>query len=178
VVVRLRQAPAEEVVDAIREGTADLAVVALTGRPRGLVSVPLTRDRMVALAGPHCDLPDAPVTLSDLAGHPFVDFAPGWAIRQEVDRAFRAAGVERSSAFETNDILAAAELVRAGLGVTVVPVPLAAAFPDLRSVTIARHAPTWTIGIVHRRDPLVPPAAALLRHVKRGALPPRSARPS
>jgi DNA-binding transcriptional LysR family regulator len=166
VVVRLRQAPVDEVVDAVRDGTVDLAVVALTGRRRGLVSVGLVRDRMVALVGPNSGLPDAPVTLAQLARHPFVDFVPGWAVRHEVDRAFRAAGVERTAVFETNDMLAAAELVRADLGVTVVPPALAAGLPDLRTVPIARHAPAWTTGVVHRRAPLVPAAAALLEHLE------------
>jgi DNA-binding transcriptional LysR family regulator len=166
VVVRLRQAPADQIVDAVREGTVDMAVVALTGRRRGLVSVELIRDRMVALVGPHSELPDAPVTLAELARHPFVDFVPGWAVRQEVDRAFRVAGVEPARVFETNDAMTAAELVRAGLGVTIVPTTLAAGFPDLRSVPIARHAPTWTAGVVHRRAPLVPAAAALLEHLR------------
>jgi DNA-binding transcriptional LysR family regulator len=124
------------------------------------------RDRMVAIVGPHSDLPDAPVMLAQLARHPFVDFIPGWAVRYEVDRAFRAAGVDRAAVFETNDVMAAAELVRADLGVTILPTPLAAGFPDLRSVPIARHAPTWIAGVVHRRAPLVPAAAALLEHVE------------
>lgn len=171
VVVRLRQAPAEEILDAVRDGTIDLAVVAPAGRTRGLVTLPLTRDRMVVLAGPRSDLPDAPVALSDLAAHPFVDFVPGWAVRQAVDRAFRAAGVERTSAFETNDLLAACELVRADLGLTIVPASLATGFPDLRAVAIARHAPTFPIVVVHRRDPLLPAATALLKHLERGARP-------
>ena len=166
VVVRLRQAPADEIVDAVREGAVDLAVVALTGRPRGLVRIELMRDRMVALVGPHSDLPDAPVTLAELARHPFVDFVPGWAVRQEVDRAFRGAGVDRAGVFETNDVLAAAELIRADLGVTIVPATLAAGFPDLRTVAI-RRAPTWSAGVVHRRGALVPAAAALLEHLER-----------
>jgi DNA-binding transcriptional LysR family regulator len=166
VVVRLRQAPADEIVDAVREGTLDLAVVALTGRRRGLVSIELVRDRMVALVGPGSDLPGPTATLSELARLPFVDFVPGWAVRQAVDRAFRAAGVERTAVFETNDALTAAELVRADLGVTVVPSALAAGFPDLRSVPIARHASLWTAGVVHRRAPLVPAAAALLEHLE------------
>jgi DNA-binding transcriptional LysR family regulator len=165
VVVRLRQAPADEVVDAVREGTIDLAVVALIGRLRGLVSVELMRDRMVAIVGPHSEVPDAAVTLAELARHPFVDFVPGWAVRHAVDRAFRAARVERAAVFETNDMLSAAELVRADLGVTIVPPALAAPFPDLRSVPIARHAPTWTAGVVHRRAPLAPTAGALLEHL-------------
>ena len=166
VVVRLRQAPADEIVDAVREGTVDLAVVALTGRRRGLVTVELMRDRMVALVGPRSGLPDEPVPLSAVARHPFIDFVPGWAVRHEVDRAFRAAGVERAAAFETNDVMTAAELVRADLGVTIVPTTLAAGFPDLRTVRIARHAPTWTAGVVHRRNPLGPAAAALLEHLR------------
>jgi DNA-binding transcriptional LysR family regulator len=164
VVVRLRQAPAEEIVDAVREGTVDLAVIALTGRLRGLVGVELMRDRMVALVGPRSGLPDARVTLAELARHPFVDIAPGWAIRHVVDRAFRAAGVERAGVFETNDILAAVELVRADLGVTIFPATMAAMFPDLRTVAL-RRAPTWTAGVLHRRGPLVPAAAALLEHL-------------
>jgi DNA-binding transcriptional LysR family regulator len=169
VVVRLRQAPADEIVDGVREGTLDLAVVALTGRRRGLVSVELARDRLVALVGPHSDVPGPTVTLSELARHPFVDFVPGWAARQAVDRAFRAAGVERNAVFETNDALTAAELVRADLGVTILPAALAAGFPDLRTVAISRHAPTWTSGVVHRRDGLVPAAAALLQHLRGSA---------
>jgi DNA-binding transcriptional LysR family regulator len=169
VVVRLRQAPADEIVDGVREGTLDLAVVALTGRRRGLVSVELARDRLVALVGPHSDVPGPTVTLSELARHPFVDFVPGWAARQAVDRAFRAAGVERNAVFETNDALTAAELVRADLGVTILPAALAAGFPDLRTVAISRHAPTWTSGVVHRRDGLVPAAAALLQHLQGSA---------
>ncbi|MHA6618836.1 LysR family transcriptional regulator [Pseudonocardia sp. DLS-67] len=168
VVVRLRQAPPDEIVDAVREGAVDLAVIALARRPRGLAGVELMRDRMVALVGPHSDLPAAPVTLSELSRHPFVDIAAGWAIRQVVDRAFRAAGVDRAGVFETNDILAAAELVRTDLGVTVFPATLAAGFPDLRTVAI-RNAPTWTVRVVHRRGPLVPATAALLEHLERAA---------
>jgi DNA-binding transcriptional LysR family regulator len=73
--------------------------------------------------------------------------------------------VERAAVFETNDVMAAAELVRADLGVTIVPTTLAAGFPDLRTVPIGRHAPTWTAGVVHRRAPLAPSAAALLQHL-------------
>jgi DNA-binding transcriptional LysR family regulator len=72
--------------------------------------------------------------------------------------------VERAGVFETNDILAAVELVRADLGVTIFPATMAAMFPDLRTVAL-RRAPTWTAGVLHRRGPLVPAAAALLEHL-------------
>ncbi|MFE4416288.1 hypothetical protein [Streptomyces sp. NPDC056821] len=44
--------------------------------------------------------PEGPVTLAEAAGLPLVDFPPGWAVRHEVDRAFRAASLERTVTFE------------------------------------------------------------------------------
>jgi DNA-binding transcriptional LysR family regulator len=169
VVVRLKQAPSEEIIEAIREGLVDLAVVALAGRPRGLVTTTLARERMVILTSRSDQLPRTTVKLSALTSLPFIDFVAGWAIRQEVDRAFRTAGAQRTTAFEVNDILAAAELVRQGLGVTIVPESLTALFSDLRPLRIASHAPTWTIGVVHRRGTVTPITAELLKHLRAGA---------
>ncbi|WP_461069100.1 hypothetical protein [Streptomyces pseudoechinosporeus] len=45
-----------------------------------------------------------------------MDFSPGWAIRYTVDRTFCAVDVERTTTFEVNDIVAAAEPVRHELG--------------------------------------------------------------
>jgi DNA-binding transcriptional LysR family regulator len=169
VVVRLRQAPAEEIIEAIREGLVDVAVVALAGRRRGLVTTTLARERMVVLASQSNQLPRTTVRLSALGRFPFIDFVPGWAIRQEVDRAFRAAGAQRTTAFEVNDILAAAELVRQGLGVTIVPESLTTLFTDLRPLRIASHAPIWTVNVVHRRSTVTPVTAELLKHLRAAA---------
>jgi DNA-binding transcriptional LysR family regulator len=75
----------------------------------------------------------------------------------------------RFTAFEVNGILAAAELVRQGLGVTIVPESLTPLFHDLRSLRIASHAPTWTICVVHRRGTLTPVTAELLKQLCAGA---------
>ncbi|MFJ1535359.1 LysR substrate-binding domain-containing protein [Streptomyces mirabilis] len=123
VVVHLRQAAVADIRQALREGTVDLAVVALDRRQqRGLAVRLLSREDMVLLAAPRRVLteasPKGEVRLADFARLPLVDFTPGWAIRYTVDRAFRAAGVDRSTTFEVNDIVAAAELVRIDLGIT------------------------------------------------------------
>ncbi|MFD0327425.1 LysR substrate-binding domain-containing protein [Streptacidiphilus monticola] len=94
---------------------------------------------------------------------PFVDFAPGWAIRAEVDRAFRAAGVERDSAFEVNDIVAASELVRHDVGVCVLPASIAERFPDLVLRRLLPRPPRWNVVFVHPGGPASPAVAALLR---------------
>jgi DNA-binding transcriptional LysR family regulator len=114
-------------------------------------------------------LPSRPVELAELARFPFIDFVAGWAVRREVDRAFRAVGAQRITAFEVNGILAAAELVRQGLGVTIVPESLTPLFHDLRSLRIASHAPTWTICVVHRRGTVTPVTAELLKQLRAGA---------
>ena len=96
-VVRLRQAAVADIRHALREGTVDLAVVALDRQQqRGLVTRLLVVEEMVLVArSPVPTGPDGTVTLAEIARLPLVDFTPGWAIRSAVDRAFRAAAVER-----------------------------------------------------------------------------------
>ncbi|NUR43733.1 MAG: LysR family transcriptional regulator [Streptomyces sp.] len=170
VVVQLRQAAVADIRQALREGTVDLAVVALDRQQqRGLATRLLAREDMVLLAAPRRDLsgapPNGPVRLADIARLPLVDFTSGWAIRYAVDRAFRAAGVDRTTTFEVNDIGAAAELVRNDLGVCVMPQSIADRFPDLPQYRFDRHAPHWKIMVVRPPGEPSPVAAALLRHI-------------
>jgi DNA-binding transcriptional LysR family regulator len=109
---------------------------------------------------------DAGVTLAEVARLPMVDFPPGWAIRHSVDRAFRPVVVDRISTFEVNDVLAATDLVRHGLGVCILPESLAARFPDLRVRRFAEHAPTWKVMIARPRGEAPPAVAALLRQIR------------
>jgi DNA-binding transcriptional LysR family regulator len=167
VVIRLQQASVADNRQAMRDGTVDLAVVALDReQQRGLVTRLLSREEMVlvtsagsALAG------NGPVTLAEVARFPVVDFTPGWAIRHAVDQAFRAALADRSTTFEVNDIFAAAELVRHDLGVCIMPESIAARFPDLAVRRFSAHAPTWKVMVARPRGEASPVVAALLRHI-------------
>ncbi|MCX5561540.1 LysR family transcriptional regulator [Streptomyces sp. NBC_00038] len=170
VVVRLRQAAVTDIRQALREGTVDLAVVALDRQQqRGLVTRLLSREEMVLVSAPARALagtgPEGTVTLAEAARLPLVDFTPGWAIRLAVDRAFRAASVERETTFEVNDIVAASELVRNDLGVCVMPASIAGRFPDLSTHRFERHAPAWKVMVVRPRGEAPPAVAALLRHM-------------
>ncbi|MFJ8009065.1 LysR family transcriptional regulator [Streptomyces fagopyri] len=170
VTVRLRQAAVTDIRQALREGTVDLAVVALDRQQqRGLVTRLLSREEMVLVSAPERALAgsgaDGTVTLAEAARMPLVDFTPGWAIRLSVDRAFRAAAVEREPTFEVNDIVAASELVRNDLGVCVMPGSIAARFPDLRTHRFDRHAPSWKVMVVRPRGEAPAAVAALLRHM-------------
>ncbi|MFF1653125.1 LysR family transcriptional regulator [Streptomyces sp. NPDC058251] len=169
-VVRLRQAAVTDIRQALREGTVDLAVVALDRQQqRGLVTRLLSREEMVLVSAPARALPgnspQGTITFADAARLPLVDFTPGWAIRLSVDRAFRAAAVERETTFEVNDIVAASELVRNDLGVCVMPASIADRFPDLTTHRFDRHAPSWKVMVVRPRGVPSPSVAALLRHM-------------
>lgn len=170
VVLQLRQAPVADIRQALRDGTVDLAVVALDRQQqRGLTTRLLSQEEMVMLAAPTRIVsgtrPGGGVELDELARLPLVDFSPGWAIRHAVDRSFRAAGVDRATTFEVNDIVAAAELVRNDLGVCIMPLSIADRFPDLRQYRISRHAPTWKVMVVRPPGDPSPAVAALLRHL-------------
>ena len=167
VVVTLRQAAADDIRRALQAGTVDLAVVALDRRPqRGLATRVLSQEEMVLISAPTRALPkDTPVTLAQVAGLPLVDFPAGWAIRQSVERAFRAAHVERTTTFEVNDVLTATDLVRHDLGVCIMPESLAARFPDLAVRRFGEHAPTWKVMVARPRGEASPAVAALLPHI-------------
>ncbi|GHK05129.1 LysR family transcriptional regulator [Streptomyces sp. NPDC003753] len=168
VTVRLRQAPVGDIPQTLRDGSLDLAVVALdTPQLRGLTTRLLAQEDMVLVTGPATGAPPAlrPVTLPEAARLPLVDFPPGWAIRHEVDKAFRSASLERATTFEVNDVLAATDLVRHGLGVCIMPPSLASRFPDLPVRPFAGQAPAWTVRVVQPQGQTPPAVAALLRHI-------------
>ncbi|QJS13425.1 LysR family transcriptional regulator [Streptomyces argyrophyllae] len=167
--VQLRQAAVADIRQALREGTVDLAVVALDRQQqRGLTTRLLSEEEMVLVASPRRVLgatkPQGEVELADAARLPLVDFSPGWAIRHSVDRAFRAAGVDRTTTFEVNDIVAAAELVRNDLGICILPRSIADRFPDLTTYGFRHHAPHWKIMLVRPPGEASPAVTALWRH--------------
>ncbi|MGJ6969262.1 LysR family transcriptional regulator [Streptosporangium sp. G11] len=167
VTVRLLQTSVADIRQSLREGTVDLAVVALNRQQqRGLVTRLLSREEMVLLTLTGSELVgDGPVTLAEVARLPLVDFPYGWAIRHSVDRAFRTALVERNITFEVNDVLAAAEIVGHDLGACIMPESIAARFPDLLMHRFTQDGPYWKIMVAHPRGMPSPAAAALLRHI-------------
>ena len=121
--VALRQGSAQEVVDLTRRGAVDVAVLALAGDPPpGVDAHPLTDEPLrLAVA---LDDPLAGVTgigMSELRGRPFILAEPGGALRDAVLAATQAAGFSPLPLFEVGDPHAVRFLVRAGLGISLVP---------------------------------------------------------
>jgi DNA-binding transcriptional LysR family regulator len=116
----LERTSKQVVFDGIADGSPDVAIVSVPGRPPSAVSVRQLLRRRLDLVVPegHRLAGADEVRIADLADEPFVDFPPGYGNRIVVDRAFSAAGVGRRVAI---DIGAGADFVRAGLGIAILP---------------------------------------------------------
>lgn len=124
--VRLMQGSATDLLDGIRNNRIDLAFLPMCEPPNGVAAEMIACEALV-LATPqgHAFAGQTGVTLESLSHEPFVDFARDWGTRRLVDRAFVEAGLERSIAFEVSDLDTLLQLVERGLGVALLPEPLA-----------------------------------------------------
>ena len=143
--LRLTVAPSSEVLDLLRRGTVDLAVCVAPGDGRGLIVTPLL-DEPLAVYAPDGVRAGAPRTWG-----PWVSFPAGSRTRELVAAALRAQGTPFEVVAESHQPEVLAEMVRLGVGWTVLPVvqaerspaPLRRAVPGelvRRSLVAARRA--------------------------------------
>jgi DNA-binding transcriptional LysR family regulator len=165
VAVRLRQSLTGSAghLAAIADGQMDLALVSIQSSPSPLVALrELTREPMVFVCEPTHALTDAArVQLVDLDREDLIQFPVGWGIRQRVDAALAAAGVNPVGAYEVADYAIAAELIRHRLATAILPVSAANRFPDLHKIPV--HPPlTWTLSIASAAPQYISRAATKL----------------
>ncbi|WP_028065050.1 LysR family transcriptional regulator [Solirubrobacter soli] len=111
-----------EMAGQVAEGLLDIAFVALREPPAGVELTPLAAESIALICPREHRLASAPsVELADLVGEPIAETPPGWGTRIISERAFAAAGLERTPAFEINDIQTILDLVRNGLAVALLP---------------------------------------------------------
>jgi DNA-binding transcriptional LysR family regulator len=158
--IRLRQAAAAQLARELNEGRLDLAFLALAeAPPHGLQTKTLFREPMVVIFGQDHPFgargkqpPDA-VSIGALAAETFVEFQGDWGTRRLIDRAFAKQGLDRRIACEVHDLGLLLDLVRQGLGISLVPRSLAAmrrldgqATP-LGWAPLADPAPVWELAV-------------------------------
>jgi DNA-binding transcriptional LysR family regulator len=107
----------------VRRGILDAAFVSLSGSDHpGLTAMMLASERvLLGCPAGHPLARRASVPVSELADERFVDFTPGWGIRTVADQMFATAGIERPIDIEVPDGSIHAALVRAGLGLAILP---------------------------------------------------------
>ncbi|MFJ1911144.1 LysR family transcriptional regulator [Streptomyces sp. NPDC088147] len=162
--IRLRQAGSASLVDDVADGRLDLAFVAVSGAvPEGVRLVPLASEPMVLLCHPDHPLAGAELAeWAELGGEVFVDFHEDWGARGLTDEAFAAARIERRVALEVNDVHSLIDLVGHGLGIAVVPRPIARKeqAAALRTIPLAgAEDHLWEVSAAVPEDQRTGPAA-------------------
>lgn len=120
VVIKLRQWGSAELVQAVRDGSVDIALTAnQRGEPsRGIEMHPLLTETMVFVCRPDHPLSHrSSLAVPDLQEETILRSPPGWGTRTIVDAAFGAT----ESAFEIANYPLMARLVREGFATTLVP---------------------------------------------------------
>jgi DNA-binding transcriptional LysR family regulator len=138
--IALRHGSAREVLEALRRGAADLALLALADGVDlgGLAAEPLRDEPLRLIAAPGEALGEA-VAVAELSTRPLILAERGTALRETVMAACAAAGFSPVPPFEVGDPATARFLAHSGLGASVVPASwLEAPGPE---VSVARLDP-------------------------------------
>jgi DNA-binding transcriptional LysR family regulator len=136
--ITLSEANSASLLDAVRTGELDLALVGLATAPPAGIATQVVVDEPLVAAVSHSD-PLATrdtLTLHALQARPLITLPTGTGLRTCLDDACAIAGFRPHIAFEASDPLTLAELASRGLGVAILPKSLA----DFRSATL--HAIT------------------------------------
>jgi DNA-binding transcriptional LysR family regulator len=176
----VREQSSEELAEMLRDDVIDLAFLSVTERiqSRGLQLHRLVSEELVAvLPTAHPLAGRDGVTLTELAGDPFVSFRPGSRLRELLDSAAAGAGFEPRIALESNESRRIRSLVSGGLGVAILPRSDAAG-PGAPVATSRLTEPALTRDITlasrlgRRHSPAATAFLALTRRVFEDAPPP------
>ncbi|WP_149537259.1 LysR family transcriptional regulator [Siccirubricoccus phaeus] len=169
--LHLREGVHGDVVEAVRSGVADLGVTYLEALPEGVAGEALGEARFRAVLPPGHPLAEAPrVSLAALAAEPLISFPAEARTRRLLDGAAAAAGVALRHAATVTQFATMLALVRAGIGIAIVP---AGAVPAESGLVLRDLAPPGlkrAIGIVTLTGRELAPPAAGLRELLRGLM--------
>jgi LysR family transcriptional activator of glutamate synthase operon len=159
----LLEGTSAEVVAGVLNGEFDLGIL---GPPpassRELEILPLFRERVaVVVPAGHRLVGRTSCTLRDLADEPLILPRSRSGLRRVVDDAFAREGLTERVAYEGDDFTIVQGLVEAGLGTTLLPMPLPV--PSTRVAVIPLRQPpiARTMALCWDRRRTLPPAASL-----------------
>lgn len=157
--IRLRQGGSNDLIDQVRAGRLDVALVAKPLRPTDDVVIrPLAAEPLVLACGSEHPLAGrTSVSLHDLDGESFVDFQQDWGSRDLVDSVLG----DRRIAFEVNDVHSLLDLVTFGLGVALVPQSFSVKTDRVQFVGLADPVPAWETVVVTAESASAAAAALL-----------------
>jgi DNA-binding transcriptional LysR family regulator len=170
--VRLREGPGPRLLDALRRGEIDVALVlesAVEGAGDGIDLAPWIDSPVDLLAPAGWARGPRAVSIAALARARIVTLQEGSAFRRHLDAAWAAAGVALRPAIEVGNLSLVRRFVAAGLGVA--PVPAVAFDPRDRAVRVERRRLGGVPALRYLRAvrsgvPLAEPVRLLLERIK------------
>jgi LysR family hydrogen peroxide-inducible transcriptional activator len=152
--VNVKEETSEVLVQALREQTIDIALMPLPVGSEELSCIELIRERLFAIVGENHPLRnEKQITLQQLSGAPFLMLKDGHCFRDDILSVFRAANVGPRVVFETGCFLTIVNMVKAGIGISVMPEMAVEATPGCRFIPIKAEQPIRTIGLVQSKRP-------------------------
>ena len=145
----------DKIYQAVLDGAADLGLVSYPEPGREIAVIPWREEEMQVAAPPSHDFAArAEVNPADLNGQDFIGFDEDLKIRRELDRFFRAHGIEVNLVMHFDNIQTIKEAVALGSGVSILPArTMQAEIAQGRLAAVRLHAPGLVrpVGIVHRK---------------------------
>jgi DNA-binding transcriptional LysR family regulator len=161
--VRVEYRHPDEVYEAVRSGEAQLGLVSFPRDGGEFSSLPWQDQEMVVVVPPaHRFASVDRLPAHELDGEDFVTFDSGLAVRRQIDRWLRAAGVSVNVAHAFDNVENAKRAVEIGAGISLLPRPTLTRELELGSLVAVPLADArWTrpMGIVQRRHKKLSAAA-------------------
>jgi LysR family carnitine catabolism transcriptional activator len=155
---------ADEVVERLEDGSAELALTARGHLPEDLRFTPLLEERFYGVAHRcHSWSTQRSISWSDFKDETVVATRPGTSIRDITDAAFLEHSISVSHHFNASSVATVGGLLRAGMGVAALPaleLRGLGLLHDLVAVPVDSPAATRVIGVVRHRSQCLSPVAA------------------
>jgi LysR family carnitine catabolism transcriptional activator len=168
--VRIRDIVAEKIIEAVKKEEVDFGVGSRMHADGELRARPLLVDRLSAFVPKgHALTRQASVTLSELLTWPLIVTGKESSVREVFEDALKREKLAYSIAWETNYMSTAVGLVKAGLGIAILPEALAELDTSGEISCIAIHRPVLSrkIEIIQRKDrSLAPPALRMVEFLR------------
>ncbi|MDT7607655.1 MAG: hypothetical protein QOG96_2158 [Pseudonocardiales bacterium] len=166
--INVLNAPVSELLDRLRNGTLDLAYLAMDGPlPDDLAGRPVFDEDLLLIMPPEHRLAgQRRVRWAELDDEQFVDFAEGATVTGIVRRVSAQLGLYRRMVGQVTQLDLQLALVRNGLGVAIVQGTLAASAHGIAVAELIEPRVHWQVSLTSRSPgPVNPAAVALLDHL-------------
>ena len=144
VAIALTEDGSDRLVQQLRDGTLDLALIGTAGpAAEGLETAVVLDDALVAAVAPEDPLAaERSVTVAELRDQPLVSLPQGTGVRAALDAACADAGFTPRIVLEASALPMVAQLAQRGLGVAILPASAASAAPVASTGSAAPDAST------------------------------------